>query len=200
MFTRQQTITLSAPLTTTGTGASTHRSSAQRRSSFAATSPPSSPPPLHSSTLLAPSELDEQLAAADDDTHDNHRRGPSGSTTTATPAKKSAVSIFSVPIAPSLLDDIDASAQRLAAELARLMGGLEARMQAIAAGTRDAVDVQAEAVAALAKEVERGRERVLGIVLAVDELCHDMASAAALAEQIKSIKDSLDWLEQQVDS
>ncbi|KAJ3197061.1 hypothetical protein HK101_006245 [Irineochytrium annulatum] len=105
---------------------------------------------------------------------------------------------YAVPIDPSLIDDVEKDAKRIARDVDVLMTLLEERVHEtsqMTSLTLQSVAAHGKAVDGVTKGVTACTERTLQLIMAVDELSHDMAGVQTLSEQIKTLKGSLDWLE-----
>ncbi|KAJ3047299.1 hypothetical protein HK097_011656 [Rhizophlyctis rosea] len=104
-----------------------------------------------------------------------------------------------VPIDPQILTDIESHASNLSTQITTLISSLQSRMSQITQSTLQSTTVHHQATENLCKEVTEGTEKMLNLIHAIDELTHDMEGVGSLAGQIKTLKESLDWLESIVD-
>ncbi|KAJ3034030.1 hypothetical protein HDV00_005507 [Rhizophlyctis rosea] len=105
-----------------------------------------------------------------------------------------------VPIDPSILTDIEHHATTLAQNVSSLLSSLQTRMSQITSSTSQSVQTHHNATTNLCTEASLATEKMVALIRAVDELTHDLGDVESLAHQIKTLKDSLDWLEAVIDS
>ncbi|KND00648.1 uncharacterized protein SPPG_09141 [Spizellomyces punctatus DAOM BR117] len=100
-----------------------------------------------------------------------------------------------VPIDPTLIDEIEKTAEQVSADVVRFLGNLKTRMDEITSYTHESVGVNRQAVNSLSHSIEESIDQMTGLINAVDELSHDMTAVQTLAGEIKTIKDALDRVE-----
>ncbi|CAO3565057.1 unnamed protein product [Mortierella alpina] len=101
----------------------------------------------------------------------------------------------SIPIDVSLLEDIEQSASQLSSQLDALLAGLQSHLQQAASATLGSVKVyESSLVEGVCGQVEACVEQTTDLISRCDEMDKDMASIAAIAKQIKSIKQAVDLL------
>ncbi|KAI8927746.1 hypothetical protein BC831DRAFT_451423, partial [Entophlyctis helioformis] len=103
--------------------------------------------------------------------------------------------IFSVPLDPSLLDEIERQAETIGTELAQLVKRLQTQLHDVAGHTLESVQVHAYAVDRLCEAVDENVFRTSQLVQHVDDVMEDMETVQRLASQLQAIKSRLAWLE-----
>ncbi|KAJ3127203.1 hypothetical protein HK098_006655 [Nowakowskiella sp. JEL0407] len=104
-----------------------------------------------------------------------------------------------VPLDPTLLDDLEKKALNISITLNEYLSKLRSKMHDMSLSTYQSVHIHAESIQELCNETESATQRALEMINAVDELSHDMNGVMVLSEQIESIRASLEWLESVVD-
>ncbi|TPX64933.1 hypothetical protein SpCBS45565_g05535 [Spizellomyces sp. 'palustris'] len=89
-----------------------------------------------------------------------------------------------VPIDPTLIDEIEKSAEQVSADVVRFLGNLKTRMDEITSYTHESVGINRQAVKSLSNSIEESIAQMTGLINAVDELSHDMTAVEALAGQM----------------
>ncbi|KAI8346938.1 hypothetical protein B0O80DRAFT_466513 [Mortierella sp. GBAus27b] len=102
----------------------------------------------------------------------------------------------SIPIDVSLLEDIEQSAIQLSSQLDALLAGLKSQLQQAADSTLSSVKVyESTLVDGVCGQVAACVEQTTNLISRCDELDKDMASIAAIAAQVKAIKQAVDILD-----
>ncbi|KAJ3291117.1 hypothetical protein HK104_006320 [Borealophlyctis nickersoniae] len=99
-------------------------------------------------------------------------------------SKKVPAAANTVPIDPTLLDDLEAQAASVAKDLTTLLDGLKAKMGEITSSTLASLKVHDQAVTNLAASAEECVQQTLGLITGMDELSHDMTAVHALSVQM----------------
>ncbi|KAJ3109660.1 hypothetical protein HDU97_003137 [Phlyctochytrium planicorne] len=102
---------------------------------------------------------------------------------------------YSIPIDPSLLDDIELQSRLAAADLDALLTSLTYRIGEMTNLTQQSVAAHSKAATALVHQLNVCTQGTVKLITLMDELSHDMVGVQNLGEQIQTIKRSLDWLE-----
>ncbi|KAJ3089293.1 hypothetical protein HK102_006739 [Quaeritorhiza haematococci] len=89
-----------------------------------------------------------------------------------------------VPLDPTLLDDLERHAAQIALDLSKMLGNLQEFMAEISAHTLQSVDVHKMAVDNLCEAVEDSMRGTVDLINKVDELSHDMSTVQALSAQM----------------
>ncbi|KAI8913098.1 hypothetical protein DFJ77DRAFT_466752 [Powellomyces hirtus] len=108
---------------------------------------------------------------------------------------RSAAPQNTVPIDPSLIDDVERHAQELSNGVYALVANLKTRMDEITSCTTTTVSVTRDAAVNLSTSATESMRQMDILIDAVMELRGDMGVIQTLATQIKSVKESLDGLE-----
>ncbi|KAI9011544.1 hypothetical protein BC832DRAFT_590761 [Gaertneriomyces semiglobifer] len=100
-----------------------------------------------------------------------------------------------VPIDPSLLDDIEKHSQDIAKDVLGMLDKLTDKMGDMSRYTHQSVSVMNDATASLSSTVDQCVSNMVELITAVESLNEDMNTAEILANQIKAIHGSLGELE-----
>ncbi|KAI8603429.1 hypothetical protein EDD21DRAFT_369040 [Dissophora ornata] len=101
----------------------------------------------------------------------------------------------SIPIDVSLLEDLEQSALQLSSQLDALLSGLQSNLQQAASATLGSIKVyESSLVNGVCGQVTACAEQTTDLISRCDEMDKDMASMAAIATQIKAIKQAVDIL------
>ncbi|KAI8614010.1 hypothetical protein BC830DRAFT_1169766 [Chytriomyces sp. MP71] len=103
--------------------------------------------------------------------------------------------VFSVPINPRLIEDIETNALQLARDIDRVISNFEQKMVQISSYARESVQVHNSAVHNLCNTIDATKSNMLALITTVDQLSEDMAGIESLSLQIKALKEALDVLE-----
>ncbi|KAI8819606.1 uncharacterized protein EV422DRAFT_598114 [Fimicolochytrium jonesii] len=100
-----------------------------------------------------------------------------------------------VPIDPALIDDVEKHAQEISDDLAVFMGKLRSRLDEMTAATSQSVSLTTDSARNLSTAVHESVAETSELINTVGSMKNEMVKVKALAGQIKSLKDNLDWLE-----
>ncbi|KAG0045409.1 hypothetical protein BGZ83_009394 [Gryganskiella cystojenkinii] len=101
----------------------------------------------------------------------------------------------SIPIDISLLEDIEQSALVLSSQLEALLSSLQSQLRSAAQATLGSVKVyESSLVDGVCGQIERCVEQTTELISRCDEMDKDMAAVAAIANQIRAIKQAVDLL------
>ncbi|KAH6567592.1 hypothetical protein BASA50_011200 [Batrachochytrium salamandrivorans] len=104
-------------------------------------------------------------------------------------------SVFSVPLDPALLEDIELQAEVIGTDLAQLLQNLQGRLKEISGYTLQSVELHKAAINNLCDAVDENMNKTSQFVQVVDDISQDMIAVQRLSRQISDIRMSLDWLE-----
>eukprot|EP00047_Mylnosiga_fluctuans_P008145 m.6223 g.6223 ORF g.6223 m.6223 type:complete len:130 (-) comp2077_c0_seq1:142-531(-) len=99
------------------------------------------------------------------------------------------------PVTPFLLQYLEDDAQRLAANMANLMGMLGANVHAMSGITKEYVEAHRMATENLGEGVDLCIKQMSSLIVKCNEISENMEPVETLCAQIRTIKKTLDVLE-----
>ncbi|KAJ3394445.1 hypothetical protein HDU84_008441 [Entophlyctis sp. JEL0112] len=102
---------------------------------------------------------------------------------------------YNIPINPAIIDEIDAQARRIAAEIDKVISHFEQMIEEMASHAVESAQIHGEAVEMLCDTLDGSCSSTVELIHAVDGLSEDMGGVMSLSSQIRVLKEAVDALE-----